>query len=69
MTSQEQSKVIEAIKNDYPSLQEDLIEQLRVYVETNNAKGSNRVSFVNLPFELRKSITKVKAKSSGKLFK
>lgn len=63
MTSIEVTKIKQVISQDYPTIQEQLNEELDRYISTNNAKNGNHMTFVNLSFELRKAIMKVKAQA------
>lgn len=68
MTSIEATEVKAIINKDYPTIQEQLNEELDRYVSTNNAKNGNHMTFVNLPYELRIAIVKARSKvSPGKI--
>lgn len=69
MTIIEANEVRKYINKNHPDKSEELLQEFQRYVDTNNAIGSNKMTFVNLPDELRKAIAKTKGNSKGKIYK
>lgn len=67
MTAEQEVIIKQQIEQQYPEKKNELIVPLERYIVTNAAKGSNRMSFVELPYEVRMLI--VKQRGTGETHK
>jgi hypothetical protein len=69
MTTEEAKKAKSYIDKNYSVNKEELKTELQNYLDTNNARNANKMTFASLSNELRKTIAVIKGNSKGKLYK
>ncbi len=67
MTPSEVTKAKKFIQENYYDKSPELEAELDRYVNTNNARNGNKLTFVNLSEEVRMAIVKTKGSSTGRI--